>query len=120
LEPQQLTYPEMSIETRITNGADQRLPLKEWRMDTVSRISIPPSNAEVDNVNTSFPDFRPQNDISRFYIIVDKVVGVYIPNSRNLRRNARSEKRNRIREDTSRVARTKLVLMPSQIAERIP
>jgi hypothetical protein len=82
----------MSIETRVTNGANQRLPIKKWHMGTVSRIFIPPSNTEVDNVNTSFAVFRSQKHVSGFYISVDKVFGVDIPNSRNLRRNARSER----------------------------
>jgi hypothetical protein len=60
-------------------------------MGTVSHISILSSNTEVNNINTVFAVFSSQNNVAGLYISVDEVFGVYIPNSRNLRRNAISE-----------------------------
>lgn len=81
----------MSIKTHVTNSANYRLPIEKWHMGTVSSISIPSSNTEVNDINTVFTVFRSQKNVAGFYISVDKVFGVYIPNSRNLRRNAISE-----------------------------
>jgi hypothetical protein len=60
-------------------------------MGTISSISIPSSNTEVNNIKTFFTLFRSQKNVAGFYISVDEAFGVYIPNSRNLRRNAISE-----------------------------
>jgi hypothetical protein len=55
---------------------------------SILRVSISPSNAEVNNVNTSFAAFRSQKDVSEFYISVHKIFGVYILDSMDLIRNA--------------------------------
>lgn len=78
-----LCHSEMSIETQVTNSTNNRLPIKKWDMGTVSRISIPSSNTEVNDVNTSFVVFCSQQQVSGFYISVDKVFGMDIPNGRN-------------------------------------
>ena len=90
-EPQPLTYSKMGIKTHISNSANYRLPIEKWHMGTVSSISILSSNTEVNNINTVFAVFRSQKNVAGFYVSVDEVFGVYIPNSRNLRRNAISE-----------------------------
>ena len=88
-ELKRLTYSKMSIEIRVTNCANYRFSIKKWHVNTVSRISISSRNTEVNNINTSVTVFKSQKHVSGLYIPVHKVLGVYILNRRDLKRNAR-------------------------------